>query len=280
MEIRMKTRPLVNKNYILSALAVLIVIGLLSLWFFNHYEKREMQINTGLSPEALQNPLLAAARFLDKLGMEVESYRGRDLLINLPSTKDAIFIYRQVGALSPTQMDALYDWMAAGGHLIVTPRKTILEGDNPRVNGDITWRVGVKLRSRIKKSDCGCPSKDEIPKDQNDGAGVEASEKKTPAHPAENAPDTTRHPYEMVAADMDGVLLNIVFPRDLYLDKGTSTPVFSIDSLEPEGAYLLQYRIGSGKLTVLTKSRIFSNFGPSMIKPVSKKKRRLARPWH
>ena len=231
-----------------------------------------MEINTGQSPAAIKNPLLAATRFLQGLGMSAKSHRGRDLLIHLPFVEDAILIYRQGGALSPTEMDTLYQWITVGGHLIVQPKRVLYEDDDIPETGDITREVGARLMARNGKADCGCPSnsdtaneKDDHPTDapteegQVDEKYVEApaDKKQDPGDASWN--DEEENENELLSVEIEGTQLTIDFPKSNYLEKGKVEPTFRIDSAEQVGAYLLQYRIGRGKLSVLSSTNIFDN---------------------
>jgi len=265
---RMKTKLRVNKIYVLVTLVALLVSSLAVLWFLNNFERKEDEIRTRQSPEARQNPLLAATLFLQELGIEAESHRGRDLLVNLPPAGDALFIYQQSGALSPTQLDNMYEWIDAGGHLILAPKVVLPDKQDEVGDDDLVSRMGVKLRYSESESDCGCDSDEESEDNESETELTDdiivAQEKLE--NPKEDDdlestdPDDTEFDYiESVSAELSGVNLDIEFSNDTYLEEGWKDPDFSLVSAEQDGAYLLQYKYGSGKISVLTESSIFNN---------------------
>ncbi|RTZ98144.1 MAG: hypothetical protein DSY90_05025 [Deltaproteobacteria bacterium] len=264
------------KRVVLAVLGGVLAAVLATMWFFNNYERKPLEINTGQSPAAMKNPLLAATRFLQALGMTAESHRGRDLLVNLPPVGDAILVYRQGGALSPTEMNHLYKWMVDGGHLVIQPKRVYDHDSDQPEEGDIARFAGVRLRYRKEKSDCGCPQNSK--KADSDGSGsAEPDDDTVPDARARDNQDESVQDirqgsqgkptgaeketgHETVSVVIDGTRLTVDFPNDRYLEKGPREPVFRIDSQENEGAYLLQYQIGRGKMTVLTSCRIFNNY--------------------
>ncbi len=265
-----------KKRTILIFLCGALAAGVSVIWFLSSYERKPVEIHTGMSPAAYRNPLLAATRFLQSLGRHAESHRGRDLLITLPPAGDAIVIYRQAGTLSPTERDALFDWMSAGGHLILQPKEVSPDKDNDgTAAGGIAQAVGVRLRYQNSDTDCGCPSKPK--RDDETGTGTPAG---APADPTKAKPPDIQHPsksstastdasaekpvkkkdtHDAVTVTTDGMQVDIDFPNRYYLESGEKAPLFRIGVPGQDGAYLLQYRIGKGKLTFLAASSIFSN---------------------
>lgn len=262
---RMKAKWQINKVYVLVALVFVLVASLGFMWFFNNFERKETEIRTRQSPEARQNPLLAATLFLQELGIEAESHRGRDLLVNLPPPGEALFIYKQSGALSPTQLDNLYEWIDSGGHLIIAPKEMLSSEKDEARDDDLISRMGVTLRYSKKKSNCGCDSDEDSDNNEDEVELVEDAPVNL-ENPGEDV-DLESTDQDEIESDftdtiftmLDGMKLEIDFSSYTHLEEGWKDPAFSIASLDQEGAYLLQYEYGSGKVTVLAESSIFNN---------------------
>jgi hypothetical protein len=110
------------QNKTMLVLLSLLLVAAAATWFFRNFERVTGEITTEASPEVRRNPFLAAERFLAASGREVESSRGRDLLQQLPSPADTLIINHLFESLSSEKAQALFDWIRAGGHLMLTPR--------------------------------------------------------------------------------------------------------------------------------------------------------------
>ena len=93
-----------------------VVAGLgLYLWFIPWITT---SIGPFYGPKALTNPYLAAEMFLERHGVRIEK-RGdaSDLSFALASS-DVLLMTNQSGDFAPEDVDALFDWVEAGGTLI------------------------------------------------------------------------------------------------------------------------------------------------------------------
>lgn len=190
---------------------------------------------------------------MQELGLQAESHQGRDLLVNLPPVGDALFLYRQGGSLSPTQLDELYNWISAGSHLVVVPKRLLDEDEEPGAD-DITSRLGVKLRDGWKESNCGCEDDDDneeedAAEDEGESAGEE-----------DESEEDESSELEPILVELDGTEIMLEFGEWRFLEEGSDKASRRIDSRGEEGAYLLQYQMGTGKVTILCSSDIFSNY--------------------
>jgi len=264
----MRVKIQINRIQVLITLGVLLVSACALLWFLNNYERKEYEIRTNLSPEARQNPLLAATLFLQQMGITAESHRGRDLLVNLPPAGDALVIFKQSGALSPTQLDTMYEWIKAGGHLIITPKRVLSDTQDEAGDDDIVSRLGVKLRYSDSNSDCSCDSENDSEDDDNITEVLDdtpVTEEKSENPESESALEATEpdapeeNDFEIVSAELSGLHLNIEFANYTYLEEGELDPDFCLVSAKHDGAYLMQYIYGRGKISVLTDNAIFTN---------------------
>ena len=108
-------------NQLAIGLFTLILAAGLVWWFLANFEQVTEEVRSEMSPEARRNPLLAAERLLDRLGLQVESRSGRQYLIH-PPAQGGVLLVRDLGAPLPRQrVDELLAWVEAGGRLIAAP---------------------------------------------------------------------------------------------------------------------------------------------------------------
>lgn len=102
---------------------ILLYTALLGLaigaWLYTKLEKKTTTITTAASAEARRNPLLAAHRFLEEMGIKVASVRGNRLINELPEAGDTLVLYRNRVPLTPPRLQALLDWVDQGGNIIM-----------------------------------------------------------------------------------------------------------------------------------------------------------------
>lgn len=118
-------------NRVVTGVALVIlllaVIALTGAWIKNNFEREPYTVRSEMSTEARRNPLLAAERFLSRLGLEAESQSGRKYL-NEPPPGEGLLLVKDLGApLPPARVNALLDWVEAGGRLVVSP--SLLQND-------------------------------------------------------------------------------------------------------------------------------------------------------
>ncbi|MEE9425289.1 MAG: DUF4350 domain-containing protein [Methylococcales bacterium] len=107
------------KHRLTLLLSILLVV-LIASWFFNNFTRVSKTIRQDQSPAARRNSLLAAQRFLQSLGHQVESIHGREILVKLPATNDVIVIKHFFTSLAEDKETALLKWVADGGHLVAS----------------------------------------------------------------------------------------------------------------------------------------------------------------
>lgn len=129
---------------VLVGLALILVAGL-TQWFFTHFERRTETIPVGLSAAARRNDLLAAERYLARLGIPVESVTGRRLLVELPPPTDTLLV-RGLGPTDPTRRARLRDWLARGGRLVVEAVR-VSGPDEAAPSDDLLADFGIRLRA-------------------------------------------------------------------------------------------------------------------------------------
>ena len=122
----------------------LVLIGVLSYWLLSKYETYEEVVRAGFSSEARGNPMLAAERFLRRLGHEVESRPGHLLLRHPPPRMDVMIVNRIGIPLTEDRRKGLTAWLKQGGQLIVGASNPWDE-DEPEPQGFLE-EFGVRLR--------------------------------------------------------------------------------------------------------------------------------------
>ncbi len=273
----------VKSPWVLVPLFLLLVGSLATLWFFHSFEKKEYTVTTGSSPQARSNPLLAAQEYLRQSGYNSESVKGLNLLTQLPPVSDAIFIRHLPAGLSNSIISDLLSWVEQGGHLLVVPNPNSLESNHPGKT-TLLEQLGVDILEK-EKSDCGCPEDD----DENTATASTDTEKVTKEtteeqqdkkidKPESTIPAGPRHSLIYANLDENTVQLETLQPR--LLRDNSNTAVFKIDGsysidyeveedkqradqneyIERDGAWLLQYQLGAGKVTVLSEMFLFNNY--------------------
>jgi hypothetical protein len=114
---------------IAAGLIVLILIGgVFTVWFMNNYEYVSERVRGDMNAEARRNPLLAAERYLSRLGVTTQSQSGRQVLVD-PPPQPGLLLVRDLGPPLPkARVTSLLAWVEHGGTLVVTPGNTGDEG--------------------------------------------------------------------------------------------------------------------------------------------------------
>lgn len=95
-----------------------VLLGLLSAaLYLMPWSSRDLDV--GFTDEARRNPFLAAETFLNQFDVTVNAENGLALLDELPPTSDVLLIASSRRSLSERRVNALIDWVDAGGGLIV-----------------------------------------------------------------------------------------------------------------------------------------------------------------
>ncbi len=112
--------------------------------FFHFFEQAEKQVRTKPAEKAMKNPYLAAARFLEKIGIQAEPVHDRKVLLHPPSPEDLVFVHRMGANLSESREENLISWVRQGGHLVITARRQWDENKGESGN-HLLDRFGVRL---------------------------------------------------------------------------------------------------------------------------------------
>ncbi len=212
-----------NKRLLIGiAVGVLAVLAAVAVtaWFFNNFEQDEREILGGFSEKAIRNPLLAAERFLDKLGYDVKSVANVDLWRSLPPRDHAIVIYRFSPPAGEQRRRQLREWVESGGLLIVEADSSLVVDDDDMYSGtsSLLADLGVRVRERPFIFDVGLENTAETNVDID---------------------------FTDVAEPVRITLSNRRYLQDEF---GNATSSVSLD----QGFALLQYKVGDGLITVLS----------------------------
>ncbi len=107
-----------KQRYITAALALLLLLGLGYL-LSQHLVEKTRTVRSLAGAEARANPLLAATRYLQRMGQTVESTRNRRRLDELPPSGDTVLLYRVRIPSATGQLEALLEWVEQGGTLVM-----------------------------------------------------------------------------------------------------------------------------------------------------------------
>lgn len=106
-----------TRNRLLSALLFVVLAGIV-YWLVTSFERVTDREFTGFQGEARENPLLAAGRVAEKLGLPAQRVTGVAQLAALPP--DAVLVLASRRAMTPQSARQLRAWVERGGHLITT----------------------------------------------------------------------------------------------------------------------------------------------------------------
>ncbi len=114
--------------------AAVLLGGLGVWWFLENYKRVPEQIDLPPKGEASYNPLYALKLSLRDAGQRVESRQRLRLDEHRLKPADTVLMMGDLRALSQADADKLLDWVARGGHLVVTtpsPGVAIDDADVP-----------------------------------------------------------------------------------------------------------------------------------------------------
>ncbi|MDJ0621617.1 MAG: DUF4350 domain-containing protein [Desulfocapsaceae bacterium] len=271
----------VRSPWLILPVFVIVVVVTATAWFFYKFEKEDYTINTGSSPQARRNPLLAAQEYLNQSGFHSKSSAGLDLLAELPPPTDALLIRQLPSGLSDTITTNLLNWVEQGGHLVVVPNVYALESDHPGKN-TLFEQLGVEVLE-WKKTDCGCPETDDeqttSPSPDNQEAVAKSANNQQDADTED--PGSTGDPglrKRLIITDLEKSRVHLETFQPRLLRDVNAAAIFSIHGSyfivhenEPkedltqneyivrEGSWLLQFERGGGRVTVMSEMGIFSN---------------------
>lgn len=108
------------KNVSMPAAVLVAFIAAGVVWLLLNFEYVTEPRYVGLQGEARRNPLLAAMRLYERMGVPVREARRAAALDGLEAGATLILLQHR-GALTQRHVDRLLSWVSAGGHLIIEP---------------------------------------------------------------------------------------------------------------------------------------------------------------
>jgi len=118
-----------HSNLIISFIIISILV-LIASWFYKNFNYITETVEIGYQGEARQNPLLAAERFLERMGTSVESrilYKNDilswDFFEWTLNREDTLILRRNRPDFTESQKSLLFKWLKTGGHLIIEAEK-------------------------------------------------------------------------------------------------------------------------------------------------------------
>lgn len=109
-----------NRKTVFITVAILLALVAPGYWLAQHLEKREIKIATGLHGEAKRYPLLAAERYLKRMGLAVERLTDAKQMLTGPAADDVLIITSDRQTLGQERTQGLLEWVRHGGRLVVT----------------------------------------------------------------------------------------------------------------------------------------------------------------
>ncbi|MEO5624521.1 MAG: DUF4350 domain-containing protein [Dokdonella sp.] len=107
-----------NGRNAVIALASVMAIAALGLWWFQTFERVEEDVAAPLHGEALYNPLYALKKVLQVRGIDVGTRANLNLQAMALGSKDTLVLDADVRTLTHDQVSDLLDWIDDGGQLV------------------------------------------------------------------------------------------------------------------------------------------------------------------
>lgn len=226
-------------------ITIILIIGLVLAsiiygykWFHNNFAYDEVEETSGYSAEARRNKFLAAQFYLRELGFKVESDSNRARLLDINSDHQTILVNDYGPKLSPTHFKQLLKWMENGGHLILTANDfeyTYSENYESDQYSEKYYEYDFRNNQLLEEF------------------GV------IPRYTDFN--DSLTYPEKEIPQDVvlkSGQIIKTTFSPDFHLIDINEAAIFSIK--DQFGKHLLQFKLGNGKLTVLSDNEFLNNY--------------------
>lgn len=242
-----------NNTFTLTIVTIsLLLIGGLLWWFLNNFEQYQHEDYVGYSGKAARDPFYAAEIFLKKYGTEVTSVNTIQELNKMPDTQDILLIPTKRYDIGKQRLDDIMQWVKSGGHLIALARYGSKKEKGPR---DLLFeQLGVTSQRDYENDEFFATFLQNLKQSQEENqekpAGSEKPvNKKKSAQPLE-APDSHREPL-IVKGNDDVEDKKVLFAQSRWMDFENRDELLWIVKGK-QGAQLLEYRIGRGRVTLLS----------------------------
>jgi len=253
----------VSRESLRSAALVLGPLVLLAALFGACFERRTEEVPVGYSREALANPYLALERLFAGMRREVVSLDGLGRLDALPPSDGFLLLPTARDTLSAERSDALLDWVARGGHLLVVTYS--IWDDESRRPDALLDRFGLQQHWGAPAQAAPAPEAEGVPQVGEEEGGVDDA----PGPAPDAGADALREllgafggrPHEWDEAllawpDRPEPLRLHFDPRFRWVDaEGRAVRI----AAGPGGMHLLVLEHGKGAITALTDDWLLRN---------------------
>ncbi len=256
------------KQIALAAAILALCAGL----FFACFERREVEVPAHESAEARRNKYLALGRLLERMGHPVAAHRDLAKLGQLPEPPATVFLPLNRAALGEARSQALLDWVARGGHLVVVTYTVwgIPEGEDrtdPDADVIVSGRPDLLL-DRFGLRQRQVSSAPVLPEEPAAETEIEEGEET----PDDDAPTPVAPTFsDLLKGDFDGASrekayatleegdepLALEFDDDLWWDDTQGSVVWSVEG--DVGAHLVEVEHGKGRIAALTSDEPLVN---------------------
>lgn len=259
------------KTYKWRILSIIVVVILAILYWQLDIKFKKLEIDIGPSPEAKQNPYLAAKMLVEQMhGKDkFETQQGLSLLSKMPSNSDTMIIDSPRTTVTETRTQILVDWVERGGHLVVTGQVY-----NQNEENSTTDRYGDLLLQHFGFTIIRYTNPDS---DEN-AVDEQASQAEKEAASSKIADGTKT--IEQILVEQ-GKALSYACPEKPLMTQLTSaalgpamsaniasdniiaydgpTDMINLSAHDGYGPQIMQLAVGQGKLTVMTDMRLWRN---------------------
>lgn len=243
-------------------LACLLLLGITVGLFFYFFERYEEEIDRGWSEVALQNPYLAAEKYLQRQGADVSTYTSFDQISNLQQV-DTLLIESSRNVLSKHRLNTLLEWVDGGGHIIAGIQQPFSEDDH---SDSLLNHLGVEVyESELEDDNTTSQDEESLPDPlQEIQAAIEqqAGIKSDDWDPAQHQD----HIASLTFNGIDGELLMHTRPSwalsHPYFDEEGHhsqypTPIYWASN--DYGVVFLQFELGNGLISLVNDDNVWQS---------------------
>jgi hypothetical protein len=218
------------------------------IWFWYHtFEKRWTDVPFS-THESAQNAMLAASRFLQQNGYNVQQESTLDLALRRLPAHGTMLITENFGSMSSAQADTLLTWIAKGNTLITRPRFV-----DPSSKTDHKSDEDDEDDNDDKNDD---ESSDEQNGSENDKQTQDQGTDKLPAQAQTTAKETTQSTRKVIDPDPIATHLGVGLYEDCACEKKPSSQTGEQSSPEKDQATALNRAASKEKKEVVPSTAI------------------------